>query len=326
MNPLLVQLTHRPFPEIAQIIRSGVDQITVEWDAEVRRAMPQMRDLTFDELKDSTPEILRAIADALASDDPGMISELVERAPNQGLSRFRLNFDVTEVMQEDRLLRSITVRQVETGLDRRMSTDESAALHAAIDVMLQRSVIALVDQQKSQLRAAAENELKFLSFLSHDLNNNLNNVTLSLDDLAFELGKAAGFKEARESLGNAQNYIHDTVTGMRQLLDHARLGKNAATPTFVPVDLHALANKIKTHSHRDAERKGVRLAVEVPPGSIVKSDGDLVSMVLQNLVGNGIKYSTDGTVRIYFGGDLLTDRPFLALKQVRRRPTPAAAA
>jgi signal transduction histidine kinase len=313
MNPLLVQLTHRPFPEVAGIIRSEIDRITLEWDFEVRKAMPQMRHLTFDELKDSTPQILAAIADALASDDPDVIAELVARAPAQGLSRFRLNFDVAEVMQEDRLLRSITVRHVDAGLGRPMHPAESAALHAVIDVMLQRSVIALVDQQKFHLRAAAETELRFLSFLSHDLNNNLNNVTLSLDDLGYELQKAGVFNDARESLSVAQDYIHDTVAGMRRMLDHARLRKSDEAPAMASVDLHALATKVNGHSHREAQRKGVRLAVEVPPGSTVQSDGDLVSLVLQNLVGNGIKYSSAGTVRIGFGDDRLTDRPFLTV-------------
>src|SRR5665213_1053362 len=161
MNPLTAQLTHRPFHELADAIRARVDRITLAWDAAVRNAMPQMQRLTFDELKDSTPEILNAIADALASDDPKLIDELISCAPAQGLSRLRLNFDLIEVMQEDRLLRSITVQHVEEGLDRRMDAAESAALHAAIDVMLQRSVIALDEQQKLQLRAAAETELKF---------------------------------------------------------------------------------------------------------------------------------------------------------------------
>ena len=178
MNPLLAQLTHRPFPEMAKVIRVEADRITIAWDAVVREAMPQMQHLTFDEMKDSTPQILLAIADALESDDASLIRELIRRAPSQGLSRFRLNFDVVEVMQEDRLLRAITVQHVKAGLGHRMDVVESAALHAAIDVMLQRSVIALVDQQKSQLQAAAQTELKFLSFLSHDLNNNLNSVSL----------------------------------------------------------------------------------------------------------------------------------------------------
>src|SRR5665213_2433671 len=145
MNPLIAQLTHRPFPEVAEALRLEIDGITLTWDAAVRQAMPQMQHLTFDELKDSTPQILLAIADALASDDPNLIRELIRRAPSQGLSRFRLNFDVVEVMQEDRLLRAITVQHIEERLGRRMDVLESAALHAAIDIMLQRSVIAIVE-------------------------------------------------------------------------------------------------------------------------------------------------------------------------------------
>ncbi len=66
MNPLVAQLVHLPFPEMAGSLRTAADRITLDWDAAVREAMPQMRYLTFEELKDSTPQILLAIADALA--------------------------------------------------------------------------------------------------------------------------------------------------------------------------------------------------------------------------------------------------------------------
>jgi len=309
MNPLLAQLTHRPFPEVAEIIRIGADQITREWDAAVRQAMPQMRHLTYDELKDSTPQILKAIAHALASDDPGVIRDLVKCAPSQGLSRFRLNFDVVEVMQEDRLLRAIVVQHVEARLGRRMEIPESAALHAAIDVMLQRSVIALVDEQKLQLRAAAETELKFLSFLSHDLNNNLNSVTMSLYALGLNLKEIGGFAGAELSLWLAQESIFETVAGMRRMLDHERLRKLGDKPRLSPVDLHAAATKVVAQFSREADAKGAKLTVEMRPGTVVESDADLLALVLQNLVGNGVKYSSGGAVRVGFSGGANADRP-----------------
>jgi signal transduction histidine kinase len=311
VNPLILQLTHPPFTVVAEIIRSGADEITHEWDAAVRQAMPQMRHLTFDELKDSAPQILMAIADALASDDPEVIRDLVSRAPSQGLSRFRLNFDVAEVMQEDRLLRAIIVSYVETELTRQMDAPEYAALHAAVDVMLQRSVIALVDQQKSQLRAAAERELKYLSFLSHDLNNHLYGVTLSLHELGCQLRKATGFDGAAESLVRAQNSIHTTVKGMRRLLDHEMLRKSGEEPKFLPVDLQSLVTKVAEQFSQEAYAKGVGLAVEVRPGTVVASDGELLSLVLQNLIGNGVKYSSGGTVRIGSDGAAEGGRPVI---------------
>jgi signal transduction histidine kinase len=311
MNPLIAQLTHRPFRELADAIRTRVDRITLAWDAAVRKAMPQMQRLTFDELKDSTPEILNAIADALASDDPKRIDELVDRAPAQGLSRLRLNFDVIEVMQEDRLLRSLTVRHVEEGLDRRMDASESEALHAAIDVMLQRSVIALVEQQKLQLRAAAETELKFLSFLSHDLNNNLNGVIMMLQSHGMDLKAAGGFAEAEESLQLAQQAIHDTVAGMRQMLEHERMRTSGEGPIFSPVDLHAAATKVVTQFREEARSKGTELSIEMRPGTVVESNADLLSIVLQNLVGNGVKFATGGKVCIGFDRGVDTHRPVL---------------
>jgi hypothetical protein len=42
-----------------------------------------------------------------------------------------------------------------------MDVPESAALRASIDVMQQPSLVALVNDQQVQLRAAIETELKF---------------------------------------------------------------------------------------------------------------------------------------------------------------------
>ncbi len=298
INPLAAQLTHRAFPEVADALRAVADQITHAWDIAVRKAMPQMRHLSFDELRDSTPEILIAIADAMGSADPSLIEALVRRAPLQGLSRLELKFDVIEVMQEDRLLRAITVIHVEAELGRRMDELESAALHSAIDLMLQRSVIALVEKQKGHLRAAAETELKYLSFLSHDMNNILACIKMRLEVLRIDLCNSGMFPQAEESLTASQRSIDDTVKGMRQMLDHERLRKSAKPPARLPVDLHAIAKLVVIQLARAAKAKNVNLSVEVPPGTTLDSDGELLTLILQNLVGNAIKYSTAGTVRI----------------------------
>jgi signal transduction histidine kinase len=265
MNPLVAQLTHHPFPAVADALRSEADRITHAWDAAVREAMPQMRHLTFDELKDSTPAILLAIADAMASDDPEGIGELIHRAPYQGLSRLELNFDVIEVMQEDRLLRAIIVEHVEEGLFRPMFMPEAAALHAAIDLMLQKSVIALVDKQKAQLRDAAETELKYLSFLSHDLKNTLGTVTLWLGMLGEDLKQTGGFAGAVESVEQAQKSIDATVTGMRRMLDHERMRKSGTGAKVSSVNLHALAAVALRQFVPEADKKGLTLIIDVPP-------------------------------------------------------------
>jgi signal transduction histidine kinase len=298
VNPLVAQLTHGKFPEAAEALRSAADDITRDWDTAVRQAMPQMRHLTVDELKDSTPQILRAIADALASDDPQAIQSLVRCAPQQGLSRLQLNFDVVEIMEEDRLLRALIVLHVETALGRRLDSPEAAALHADVDLMLQRSVIALVEAQKASLRAAAETELKFVSFLAHDMNNNLNNVNLMLSVLADDISNPETACDALASVQIAQQSIEDTALGMRRMLEHERLRKSGETPPSEPVDLHKLAALVALQITHAAAAKGVAIAINVPPGAMLESNGELITLVLQNFIGNAVKYSTGGTVRI----------------------------
>ena len=62
-----------------------------------------------------------------------------------------------------------------------------------------------------------------------------------------------------------------------------------------------------------AAAKGTRLIVEIPPGTVVQTDGQLLSLILQNLVGNGVKYSNGGTVRVSLNGDAPPWHPALCV-------------
>jgi len=303
MNPLVAQLTHCAFPEMAAALRDASDAIASEWEQVVRDALPAVELLTLAEVKDSVPQILPAMADALDSDDPDHIRGVLETAPRQGLSRFQHKLDVTQVMLEDRLLRGLIVEHTEAGLGRRMEVAEAAALHTVIDVMLHRSVLALVGEQMDQLRAAAETELKHLAFLSHDLSNSLHSITLSHELLRRQLTASGQFADALETIDGAQTAIDRTVSGMRKLLEHEQLRKGGGRPTAERVELHTLVTGISGRFAREAENKGLIMVVDVPPAEIVASDPELITLVLQNLLGNAVKFSLWGTVRIAAGPD-----------------------
>lgn len=301
MDPLSDLLRHYPLPELAAAIRSRASEITRVWAEAIRHAIPRMDGKTFDELKDSVPAILEAMAMALSATDDDEIAALVRQSPVQGLTRYRQEYSVTEIMQEDRLLRAIVVTEVEGSLGRQMCVGEAAALHAVIDVMLQRAVVALVDEQQAKLRAAAEKELKYLSFLSHDMNNNLNGVLLSLELAVQQLESTSDRLAVAETLNAARDSIADTVGGMRQLLEHARLRGEATAATgrdLGPVDLYAVAANVVRQVASDARAKGIELTADVPPGTVANGNRELLALVLQNLLGNAIKYSTSGTVRV----------------------------
>ena len=147
----------------------------------------------------------------------------MERSPGQGIHRFQLHYDVRDLATEDRLLRLIIIEQVEAGLGRRLGRDEDTALNWCIDLMGQQAMIAFVSHQNERLRAAAEAELKYLSFLSHDLNGNLGNVTLWLQILRRRLAASPQFADEVSALDTAQQAILDTMGGMGRLLQAERL-------------------------------------------------------------------------------------------------------
>ena len=143
-----------------------------------------------------------------------------------------------------------------------------------------------------------ESELKYLSFLSHDLNNNLSAIHLHLDLLKERLSRSPDFSADVGELDLAQQSIRHTTEGMRRLLGHARVPNGNSDPCTRPVNLFELATSVVTRQRALACAKGLALLVEGPCDAVAHSDSALIALVLQNLVGNSVKYSTRGTVRV----------------------------
>jgi len=147
-------------------------------------------------------------------------------------------------------------------------------------------------------RAAHERELRNISFLSHDLNNNLNAITLQLKVLRQRLAEINGLSDELSMLDGAQNAILHTTEGMQRLLTHARLRRRNPQLHMRLVRLLEVANVVARQSALPAKLKGLDVAVDVPSNALVQSDFDLIVLVLQNLVGNSVKYSQRGSVTI----------------------------
>jgi len=216
-------LQQRTFPEVAAVLRSQHDAILRAWTEAVASTIPAARNLKDEELEDHVPVILHRLADALASASPDETLKLAEVSPLQGITRFRQNYDVQAVMTEDRLLRKVVIEHTEVALGRPLILPEHLALNMGLDLMLQASVVAFVNRQNERLREAAETEVRYLSFLSHDMNNHLSSVSLWLNILRQRLADAPHALEDVEAVDHAQRAIQSTVAGMRRLLESERL-------------------------------------------------------------------------------------------------------
>lgn len=283
---------YRPFPEVARAIRAQSDYILNEWRGRTLFSMPELAELTVAEFHNSIARILAAMADALESNEPPDLRRLMQAAPAHGFQRFMQDYDLAELFAEERVLRRVIVSRVEEQLARRCSAEEAAALHGMIDIMLQQGVMALVQQQRQGLRQGAEAQLKHLSFLSHDLSNTFLVMTLNLRSIQQELSKLPQMSEAASMVGASLAIISRTRQGMRRLLEHERLRSSDAKPGPVPLRLCDVVAPIVMMASGDTGGKGPRIDSTIDPDIRVNSNADLLTIILQNLIGNALKHGS----------------------------------
>lgn len=282
---------YRPFPELARAIRAQSEHILNEWRGRTLFSMPDLAELTVTEFRNSIARILAAMADALESNDRPDLQRLMKAAPAHGFQRFMQDYDLSELFGEERVLRRVMVSRIEEALARQCTPDEAAALHAMIDIMLQQGVLALVQQQREGLRESAEAQLKHLSFLSHDLCNTFLVMTCNLEVIKHELSKLPHMSDTANRVAASLAIIKRTRQGMYRLLEHERLRHTTAKLGVAPVKLLDVVQPIVTMATADMTGTDPTIAVTIDPAAAANTNAELLTIILQNLIGNAVKHT-----------------------------------
>jgi signal transduction histidine kinase len=288
------------FPQLAAALRAGVSAIVEGCVRRLRQDLPRAARLSDAQLRDHWPEMLHSVADSLDIFRDGSV--LAREGSRRGINRLHHEYTIDELLAEGQLLRQRIVEQTEEGLGRPMYRAENLALQAAIDGALQASVAAYVAAHDVRLRESAEAEAKYFSYLSHDLKNNLNGLALVLEShkrhLLSRTDIADEFADDLAELGAALKSIARTTDGVERMLLAERLRSSAVLARMERIRLSDAISDVARQLAKEAARKGIGLAIEVPSDAEVNSDRDWVVVVLQNLLGNAVKYSTGGTVKL----------------------------
>jgi signal transduction histidine kinase len=295
-HPSLELLSGRAYPELARALRGGIEPVVQRWIEVVRRALPSADELTFTQLRNDMPRVLEQVARALESDQPFATRKLQDVAPDHGATRFDQRFRLEELLVEHSILRPIMLEEVTARLGRPMTVGEVSALMAALDLMTRQASLAFVEHQTRQLKAANEAQSKYLSFLSHDLRGGLNGVCLMIEVLRRELSKEERFHESVEDLDMMRRSIFETIGTMDRFLHAERFRKGKVQVRPMRVNLKHLLAEIVAHFSYLAKDKSVELRIDVPADSDIISDKDLLTLILQNVTSNAIKYGARAPV------------------------------
>lgn len=153
---------------------------------------------------------------------------------------------------------------------------------------------AALRMEKDRAEDATKIKNKFISLVSHDLRSPLATVMGVLGLLeAREKYRLDAARQA-EMVSRARKSLGGLLAMIDQLLDLSRLQTGKISVIKRPVAVREAAASSFGHYSTTAEKKGVRLVNEAPPGMKVFADSALIAEVLNNLVSNAIKFCRPG--------------------------------
>jgi signal transduction histidine kinase len=286
---------------IADAMRAVIAPTLNDWEQRVRQQLPRVAaKLNSDELRANLSDFLADLADTLEPGANGVqLAKLRdEDGPARGIRRLRQGFSVGDLLLAEWHLWQALDEQLRRRVGRELASDERQRLREAFDAAMNVSVVCYCDVHAAQLRAAADAELKRLTFVSHDLHNTLNATRLWLTSLQHKLGRREGFDDELDVVAHTEQSIEETIHSMRQLLEYERLRKVGVRPQLQRVALAELAAHVAAEFETPAESKGLTLDVDVAPAAEVRTDLVLLTTILRNLIGNAVKYCQRGRVRV----------------------------
>lgn len=161
---------------------------------------------------------------------------------------------------------------------------------------------AIADQRHRALLLAEHSNAaksRFLATVSHELRTPLNGILGMSQLMALE-----GLPPEQASRNQVvQTSAEHLLSLIGDLLDVSRIEFGRIELHPQPVALHALLNEVTTLLRPVAQAKGLQLHLQAGPAlpQQVQCDPVRVKQVLHNLVGNAIKFTAEGEVRLAAG-------------------------
>jgi len=156
-----------------------------------------------------------------------------------------------------------------------------------------RERIATLREQRERALRDSEEKSRLLAAASHDARQPLQALRLFLGSLESGIADAP----QREIARKAQLAALSLQQSLDALLDEARLASGVLAPRVETVALASAFAEIEATFAPLAHAKGLALEIE-PTDAFVESDPALLRSMLQNLVGNAVRYTDAGSVRV----------------------------
>jgi signal transduction histidine kinase len=157
-----------------------------------------------------------------------------------------------------------------------------------------RPLVGALNGLMARLGAALAQQREFVADAAHELRTPLTALRLQL-----QLAERAGSEEARrEAHAALRDGIARAVHVVEQLLTLARADPAAVAGQRTAVELGALANDVVRALDPAAVEKSLALSLEADGTVTVHGERAALQALMENLVGNAVRYTPSGAVRV----------------------------
>ena len=149
-----------------------------------------------------------------------------------------------------------------------------------------------------RLKETIDQRENFVSCLTHDLRTPLVAANRMLDLLNQQaFGEVTG--EQKEAISNIVNSNQNMLEMLNTLLETHQYELGQKALSFIAVDLQELISEVVTELEPLTREKGIKLQYSMDDVDSIKGDRLELRRVITNLVGNAIKFTDTGEVKVY---------------------------
>lgn len=183
-----------------------------------------------------------------------------------------------------------------TGVVWLMSTSSHKVLEEAITLRYTNELLVVdLDRQRQRAEQASEAKSAFLANMCHEIRTPMHGMLASLELLGRDQLAARQHQWQQTALSSGKRLL----ALLNDILDLSKVEQGHLQPTLAPFSPQKLLEETSQLMRASAEHKGLTLRTDeqaLPQG--LSSDAGWLRQILLNLLGNAIKFSEQGEIRV----------------------------
>lgn len=278
---------------LGELIDSHRIELLSTWHREVE-FLPGAEQLDAPTITDHIPQLLTELSQNLKSDRQN--ASVIASPAEHGVQRWRVGFDITEVVAEYGILRTCIYRLAEKH-NLPLSTNTACIVNTVFDKAIAQAIKAYSTHMTVELQKRRE---EHLSFVIHDLRTPLQAVSLATTMLERSQPEEAKTELFASSLSMLRRNISRLDVLIKRVLQeegNLQLGESLKVEKR-EFELWSMVESIIQDLHPIASDVHATLVNNVPPDMTIFADARLLGQVFQNLISNAIKFTPNGKVLV----------------------------